>query len=43
MGAMGVHSSYNVHTNLSVKLGIVRGISIHNIHKGKMLFFSNVN
>ena len=42
MGALGVHPSYNVHTNTSVNLGIARGNSIHNKHKRKMLFFSDV-
>ena len=35
----GLDSSYHVQINVSVKKGIIWGISIHNIHKGEVWFF----
>ena len=37
----GVDSSYNIRTNVSVRRGINRGIRVHNIQKGEVLFFSS--
>ena len=38
----GVDSSYNVRNNVSVVRGIFWHISVHNIHKGEVLFFFSV-
>ena len=35
-------SSYYVRTNMSVKMGIIWGISVHNIHNEEVLFFSGM-
>ena len=34
----GRDSSYHVGANVNVRRGIIWGISIHNIHKGEILF-----
>ena len=34
--------SYYVQTNVSVRRGIIWGISVHRVHKGEVLFFSSV-
>ena len=37
-----VDSSYHMRTNVSVGRGIIRGISVHNIHKGEVSLFSSM-
>ena len=39
---MGVDSSYHVRIDVSVRRGIIWGISVHSINKGEVLFFSSV-
>jgi hypothetical protein len=39
---MRVDSSYHVQANVSVRRGIIEGISVYSIHKGEVLFISNV-
>ena len=34
----GVDSPYNVQINTNVRRDVLRGISIHSIHKGEVLF-----
>ena len=38
----GMDSFYHVRTNVSVRNGIIWGMSIHSIHKEEVLFYSSV-
>ena len=38
----GFDSSYHIWTNVSVRRGVIWGISVHGIHKGEVLFISSV-
>ena len=38
----GLDSSYHIRTNMSVRMGVIWGTSIHKIHKGEVLVFSSV-
>ena len=38
----GVDSSYHIWTNMSVRRGIIWGISAHSIDKGEVLIFSSL-
>ena len=38
----GVDNSYHVRTNVSIRSGIVWGISVHIVHKGQVFIFSIV-
>ena len=40
--AQGVDSSYHVRINMSVRRGIIGGITIHIIHKEEVKFLSSV-